>query len=156
MRPSKKIGKEKADYISAYMYSALALVGSLSNHDESDWGIAFEENLDAMLDLESYVIGDDNIKTLQYSNHACAAIVNGTAPRDKDINNDSRHAFPFQKFAYDAMREDIRDAAIKILKEKGIDINAPEYNGENDTEEEETVVGEREDVFSDYEGPEKD
>lgn len=67
------------------------------------------------IDQHDYVVRDDlQIHTLQYSQHPCAALFNGTILGHLYQSGDS---FPFSVFAADAFEADVIDK-IKLLVEK--------------------------------------
>ncbi len=139
----QKAKEEQEDYKAAVKDFAENLVYSLENYDKGEWKERFQILLDDKLDLEPYVIDEDlNILTLIYSDFPCAGIVDGTSPNSKKLDNDSKRAFPFQQFAYDAFEEDVKVVAFKLLEEQGIDLNDDQYNNSSSEEDEEDTEDE--------------
>lgn len=140
---TKIAGEQKAAYREMVESTAQGIVDKLTG-DNADqrgrWKNLFTTFLHEYTgDHEAHTDPDKAVLTLMYSDNPCSGFGQGAGEkRDKDTLQSKRHddkdQFPFSSFAADAFEDDVKDAALTILRdEHDVNIDADEFDtGETD------------------------
>lgn len=131
------VAKERDSYREMVEGTAESIVSKLTK-DHADergrWNELFGLILhDFTSDHEAHTNPYLALLTLQYSDNACSGFGQGTG-KDKKPDDE----FPFCEFAADAFEDDVKDFALEVLKEQGINIDSDEFRkGEDDEDDDE-------------------
>jgi len=113
-KPDPQTQQQHADYWQAVNDVAEQIVAEVqdTNTDE-DRDEALHRLLHEATDDHDYVVLDDlQIQTLQYSQHPCAALFNGTLLGERFRPGDN---FPFAAFAAEAFQMDVAEKVKELI-----------------------------------------
>jgi hypothetical protein len=115
MTRHEQVKQEHDDYWQAVTDVAEAVVTEWEDTDE-DRDETLTRLIHEATDQHDYVIRDDlQVQTLQYSQHPCAALFNGTLLGHPNLPGDN---FPFAAFAADAFEADVMQQVKELLGEE--------------------------------------